>query len=71
MTVGGVGQDEQHMLAGLGIICDGGAGGGVEAGLGGDGVAAGRGVGVGVGSQPLGTAHITLFAYTCSLNSTK
>ena len=60
MTVGGVGQDKQHVLAGLGI-CDGG--GGVVTGAGGGGVAAGSGAaGVEVGGlQPLGTIHINLY----------
>ena len=65
MTVGGVGQDKQHVLAGLGI-CDGG--GGVVTGAGGGGVAAGSGAaGVEVGGlQPLGTIHINFYAlFSC------
>ena len=60
MTVGGVGQDEQHVLAGL-RIC--GGGGGVETGLGGGG-GGGGGCGSGVtvgGLQPLGTVHINFY----------
>ena len=59
MTVGGVGQDEQHVLAGL-RIC--GGGGGVETGLGGGGGGGGCGAGVTVGGlQPLGTVHINFY----------
>ena len=46
------------MLAGLGIVCDGGAGEGARTVVGGGGVKAGCGAGVGVGSQLFGTTHI-------------